>query len=230
MSRSPSSDAPTCGSGSEGTATICSPGNASPSRLVAKIATPGHLLPRTTMTAATPSRRCSQLSSTTSACFCATVSVTTSSSRRAGGGTIRNVAASASHTPFGSVTAASSQSHAPSGKSLAAVAATSNARRVLPTPPTPVSVISGDAVTSSARCFTSSSRPTKVVTCRGRLPPTDAPVRSGANSRSSPGAHTWNTRSARARSRRVCSPRSTRVTPSLNDSRAISAVACEQTI
>ena len=40
----------------------------------------------------------------------------------------------------GSVAAASSQSHAPSEKRLASSAATWSARRVLPTPPTPVIV------------------------------------------------------------------------------------------
>ena len=51
-----------------------------------------------------------------------------------------NTAATASGTAAGSVTAASSNNQTPSGNSSASRAATSVARRVLPTPPTPVNV------------------------------------------------------------------------------------------
>ena len=49
-------------------------------------------------------------------------------------------AATASGTAAGSVTAASSKTQTPSGKFGADRPATSNASRVLPTPPTPVNV------------------------------------------------------------------------------------------
>ena len=51
-----------------------------------------------------------------------------------------STAATASGTAAGSVTAASSKTQTPSGNSSASRAATSIARRVLPTPPTPVNV------------------------------------------------------------------------------------------
>ena len=51
-----------------------------------------------------------------------------------------STAATASGTAAGSVTAASSKNQTPSGNSSASRAATSVARRVLPTPPTPVNV------------------------------------------------------------------------------------------
>ena len=62
---------------------------------------------------------------------------------RAAAGT-RKLAASVSHTAAGSVTGANSHNHAPSGNSATTSAATCRARRVLPTPPTPVSVTSDD--------------------------------------------------------------------------------------
>ncbi len=51
-----------------------------------------------------------------------------------------STAATASGTAAGSATAASSKNQTPSGNSSASRAATSSARRVLPTPPTPVNV------------------------------------------------------------------------------------------
>ncbi len=69
-------------------------------------------------------------------------------------------------------------------------AATWTARRVLPTPPTPVSVTSRCARTSSTSSFTSTSRPTKLVTCTGRFPGAASTVRNGGNvDRQTLGAH-----------------------------------------
>ena len=75
-----------------------------------------------------------------------------------------------SHTASGSVTGASSHNHAPSGNSATSSAATWSARRVLPTPPTPVSVTSGDHARTPTTFAISVSRPTNVVAWRGRFP------------------------------------------------------------
>ena len=68
------------------------------------------------------------------------------------------------------------------------------------------------------------------LTCNGRFPGNASTDDNGANSARNPGAFTWNTRSARDKSRNRCSPRSTNSTPSAKTSRARSAVACEHTI
>ncbi len=66
--------------------------------------------------------------------------------------------------------AASSQNHAPSAKRGSTSAATCAARRVLPTPPTPVSVTSRAVVRALPIAFSSASRPTNDVTCAGKFP------------------------------------------------------------
>ena len=96
-------------------------------------------------------------------------------------GVTPNAPATTSGTAAGSPTGANSTSHTPSGNSAASSAATCTARRVLPTPPTPVRVTSRCARTCSASSFTSTSRPTKLVTCTGRLPGTASIVRNGGN-------------------------------------------------
>ena len=90
------------------------------------------------------------MSSTSNNRFAVRYSSADSSRLRPGNGCTRRLAARVSHTAPGSVTDANSQSHAPSGNLATTSVATCNARRVLPTPPTPVSVTSGASRTSSA--------------------------------------------------------------------------------
>ena len=117
--------------------------------------------------------------------------------------------------------AASSQSHAPSGNRGSTSAATCSARRVLPTPPTPVSVTSRARRRARRRSPRSScvAADERRRAARGRLPGNASSDRSGGNSPARPGRTTWNTRSGRARSRRRCSPRSTSSTPVGSSSR-----------
>ena len=132
------------GTPSDGTATIRSPASASPSRLVASTDTRAQRWLIVVTWRAIASSRCSQLSSTSNNRFAARYSSTDSSRLRPGKACTRNDAASVSHTASGSATGANSHSHAPLGKSATTSAATCNARRVLPTPPTPVRVTNDD--------------------------------------------------------------------------------------
>jgi hypothetical protein len=84
------------------------------------------------------------LSSTTNSRFAARYSSTDSSGLRPGNACTRKLAASVSHTAPGSVTGANSHNHTPSGNASTTSAATWSARRVLPTPPTPVTVTNDD--------------------------------------------------------------------------------------
>ena len=70
----------------------------------------------------------------------------------------------------GSSTAASSQNHAPSGNRGRISAAACTDRRVLPTPPTPVRVTRRRNRVPRRSALSSRSRPTKDVSCKGRLP------------------------------------------------------------
>ena len=74
------------------------------------------------------------------------------------------------------------------------------------------------------------SRPMKELTWSGKLPGKASSDVNDANSCCNPGAVTWNTRSARDKSRRRCSPRSVRSMSLGSASRATSAAACETTI
>ena len=105
-------------------------------------------------------------------------------------GVTPNTAATASGTAAGSPTGANSTSHTPSENSPVSSAATCTARRVFPTPPTPVRVTSRWARTCSASSFTATSRPTKLVVCTGRFPGTASNVRNGGKLDPQPvGAH-----------------------------------------
>ena len=127
--------------------------------------------------------------------------------------------------------AASSQNHTPSGNRGSTSAATCNARRVLPTPPTPVNVTSRDARQHLRDRDTARRRaPRTTSPARGRFPGNASSDRNGGNSAGSPGAATWNTRSGRARSRSRCSPRSTSSTLVGSSSRTSSSVASDTTI
>ena len=129
-----------------GRARSCSPSTARPSRLVASTTTPGHSRSIRVTSRATAPSRCSQLSSTNRSCLLASISRSESSSDCPLLLVRRNAAATASTTPSGSRTGASSTSHAPSRYSGSTSAATCNAKRVLPTPPTPVIVTTRDVL------------------------------------------------------------------------------------
>ena len=164
-------------------------------------------------TSAAASSTCSQLSNTNNSRRPDSAWVMLAVTDRPACGVTPNTAATASGTAAGSPTGANSTSHTPSENSPVSSAATWIARRVLPTPPTPVRVTSRWARTCSASSFTAISRPTKLVVCTGRFPGTASNVRNGANSTRNPSARTWYRCSTPDRSRSRCSPRSTRSTP-----------------
>jgi hypothetical protein len=89
---------------------------------------------------AAASRTCSQLSNTNNRTLPSNAAATLSATVLPGCWVMPSTAATASGTAAGSATAANSKTHTPSGNSSASRAATSNASRVLPTPPTPVNV------------------------------------------------------------------------------------------
>jgi len=166
----------------------CSPAIASPSRLVARSCTPGQS-PRSPSASSPAARsRCSQLSRTTRICFARRYSRMLPSNVRPCRGATPSVEATTCTNDSASRAVASSHSHAPSTNRGATSAATCIASRVLPTPPTPVTVtrrVSRSAATSEA---TSSSRPTNEVSCTDRFPGTASSVRKGGNVVSRPGA------------------------------------------
>ena len=85
-------------------------------------------------------RTCSQLSNTNNRTLPSNAAATLPATVLPGCWVMPSTAATASGTAAGSPTAASSKNQTPSGNSSASRAATSVARRVLPTPPTPVNV------------------------------------------------------------------------------------------
>ncbi len=103
------------------------------------------------------------MSSTNNSRLAARKSSTDKPSARPGPGCTRTLDATVAHTASGSVTGANSHNHAPSGNSPMTSSAAWSARRVLPTPPSPVKVTSDDRHTSSATDAISVSRPTNVV-------------------------------------------------------------------
>ena len=119
---------------------------------------------------AAASRMCSQLSTTNNRTLPSNAAATDSLTLLPGCWEIPRIAATASGTAARSVTAANSKTHTPSGDSAASCAPTSSARRVLPTPPTPVNVTSRRDCTAAAISVTSASRPTKLVTRGSQVP------------------------------------------------------------
>ena len=166
---------------SGGSAISCSPSIAMPSRLVASTTTPGHSRSMRVTSRATAPSTCSQLSSTNSNCFWDSISMRESSEYCPPGLVTRNTAATAAATPSGSRTGASSTSHAPSRYLGSTSAATCNAKRVLPTPPTPVTVTTRDVSRAFATRDTSFFRPMNELTCAGRFPGNESSVRSGGS-------------------------------------------------
>ena len=122
-------------------------------------------------------------------------------------GVIPSTVAIAAGIEPGSPTAASSTIHAPSGNSPASSAPTSSAIRVLPTPPTPVSVTSCRSRTSSA----TSAHQFVATDERGNLPwqvarRSCSALRSTGKSVGRPSATTWNTEIRPRSPRSTCSP------------------------
>ena len=125
---------------SEGTSHNCSSATPNPSRLVANTLTVAECARIASTRSAAASRTCSQLSNTNNRTLPSSAAATLSLTLLPGCWVMPSTAATASGTAAGSVTAASSNNQTPSGNSSASRAATSVARRVLPTPPTPVNV------------------------------------------------------------------------------------------
>jgi hypothetical protein len=125
---------------SDGTGHSCSSTTPRPSRLVAKIFMVPEGARMASTKSATASSTCSQLSNTNSRALPSSAAATLSLMLLAGCWVMPSTAATASGTAAGSVTAARSKNQTPSGNSPTRRAATSVARRVLPTPLTPVSV------------------------------------------------------------------------------------------
>ena len=167
---------------SEGTRQAVSPAMPRASRLVARTVACGQARSRASARRAQASRRCSQLSSTSSRRLGRSASVSVATSGRPGSSRTPTAAATAWGTRAGSARAPSSASHTPSGWASRASAATWSARRVLPVPPGPVSVSSRVASRSRRTSACSRSRPTKLVSCRGRLCGSASSVRSDGNS------------------------------------------------
>ena len=122
---------------SDGTGHNCSSGTPSPCGWWRKFV-PSLRARIASIRSAAASRTCSQLSNTNSRTLPSNAAATDSVTVLPGCWVMPGAAATASGTAAGSVTAASSKNQTPSGNSPARRAATSVARRVLPTPPTPV--------------------------------------------------------------------------------------------
>ena len=129
------------GADSGGTAQLISPGMPIGSRLVARIWSFGHSRSSRSASAAHGSRRCSQLSNTSSTCALRSASASASEIDRSAVSRTPMAAPTRCGTSAASVTCASSTSHTPSGYCSTTRLATSIASRVLPDPPTPVRVI-----------------------------------------------------------------------------------------
>ncbi len=164
------------GTASGGTGTSRSPSIPRPSRLVAKITSRSHDRWSTSASAAAPSSRCSQLSSTSSSCLPRRNSTKASRVLRPAGAVTENTAATASSTAAASRTGANSHNHAPSPNRGDTCPATCNASRVLPTPPAPVKVTSRASPSAAAVCSSSRARPMNELTCNGKLPVRSATV------------------------------------------------------
>ena len=152
-------------------------------------------------------RTCSQLSTTRRSRRPRNASATVSMSAAPLWGVMPSTVAMAAGTDAGSPIDASSTNHTPSTNSPASSAPTSSASRVLPTPPTPVSVTSRFERVRSATSATTCSRPTSELNCCGRLPAKGSTLRSTGNSVARPSATIWYTEIRPRSPRRRCSPR-----------------------
>ena len=148
---------------SGGTGQIVSPPTRKPSRLVARRRRPGQRRNRSSATSAAVVITCSQLSSRISRSRVPIISASRLGSGRSRADPI------AAATPSGSPTCASSTRHAPCDRRADSSRATSSARRVLPTPPGPTSVMKRWSRNSRVSSRTSSSRPTNAVSDSGTV-------------------------------------------------------------
>ena len=140
------------GTGSGATGRTCSPATPSLVRLVARTTRRGQPRSSDSTKGRMPSRRCSQLSRTSSMCRSERKSTTDSTTPVSADRRTPNAVATAALAAEGSVTGASSHQETPSANGPDAAAALM-ASRVLPTPPTPVRVTSREparAATASA--------------------------------------------------------------------------------
>ena len=133
------------------------------------------------------SRRCSQLSTTNNSCFVRRNSARVSTRVWPARALTPNTAANAPTTPSGSRTAANSTNQAPSRNWGSTSPATWSARRVLPTPPTPVNVTTRDSASAFATRTSSRSRPMNELTCNGRFPGNASNVVNDGKSLDKPG-------------------------------------------
>ncbi len=154
-----------------GTGKTCSKGSISRAWLVARTPTPGQRPSRRSTKGATPSSRCSQLSSTSRVSASAHSTASASSTVRPRGSSRPMAALTAPAIWAGSVTGTRSTNHAPSRRSPASSAATATARRLLPTPPGPRAVTSRSRPRAARSSATSAARPTKEVSGTGRPRP-----------------------------------------------------------
>ncbi len=138
--RSANSDIASVAGSSGRTGTTCSPPRSSASRLVASTTTWGQRSSTASARSAAASSTCSQLSSTMMLRVAPRWSHTTSMSARPGCTAAPSARATTATTALGSPVRASSTNHAPPGNTGSASTAACSARRVLPTPPTPVRV------------------------------------------------------------------------------------------
>ena len=202
----------------DGTGHNCSAPTRSPSREVAMTFTVAVRARIVSISSAAASRRCSQLSKIISKRRPESASAMLSVTDRPAWGVTPNPVATTSATAAGSPRGASSISHTPSGNSGTSSAATWRARRVLPTPPTPVKVTRRWVRTSVTSSSMAPARPTKLVVWTDRFPGTASRVRKGGNSTRRPSARTWKIRCTPERSRKECRPRSIRTTSSATNS------------
>jgi hypothetical protein len=121
------------------------------------------------MTAAHESIKWSQLSMTSSNLRDLSTSHSVSITGRAPSSCTPSTVATAWGTSVLSRNPPRSTNHTPSSNLDTCWAATCNANRVLPTPPGPARVSSFVWSRSATTCAASASRPTKLVSCRGRL-------------------------------------------------------------
>ena len=198
---------------SDGTGHSCSSATPSPSRLVARIFTVAECARMASIRSPAASSTCSQLSMTSSRTLPSSAVATDSLTLLPGCWVMPRIAATASGTAAGSPTGASSKSQTPSGNSSARRVATSVARRVLPTPPTPVKVTSRCDFSSVATASSADSRPMKLLGAGRRFPGVVSRVRNGGKSVRRPDARTWNIPTAAGRSRKRRGPKSSRSIP-----------------
>lgn len=167
--RSQNSTTPSVAGSSGGTTCTHSPGTPIASRLVVITVTVGQPVTTASTKRVTGASTCSQLSRISRRCRPRNHSTIGSSMVWPEVRGTDSVDATVARTPA-FPTGASGTIHAPPGKSSASDHAISVARRVLPTPPAPVRVISRRIASSAVRSCSSLTRPTSFASCYGWEP------------------------------------------------------------